>query len=228
MSSSRWQLSKRVPARPCMHLGLGSILTALHHPLRTRDMAAPSLLVPPNLPSTPPPARPGQAGSCLQCRQCSSAKPAWPVPPPSRSVSGQAAWERGSGGLRGRAGWRQVPWERFGTRRRHRHRSHPSPAPQSSAPPATAPCRTPSCWRRVRGLWGPGWGGQCPPGVPSIPTRRLSRRGDAAVGTCHPAGVPIPRGTRRGGGVGAPAGPPQPLAGHQPRQTLREGQKARR
>lgn len=47
-----------------------------------------------------------------------------------------------------------------------------------------------------KGAVGTGGGEQCPPGVPSIPTHHLSRRGDAAVGTCHPAGVPIPRGTR--------------------------------
>lgn len=169
-----------------------------------------SLLVPPNLPSTPPPARPGQAGSCLQCRQRSSAKPAWPVPPPSRSVSGQAAWERGSGGLRGRAGWRRVPWERFGTRRRHRHRSHPSPAPQSSVPPTTAPCQTPSCWRRVRGLWGPGGGNSAPqvspPSQPTISPAEETR----PSGPATPRGSPSPEEPAEEEGSGPPPAPPSP------------------
>ncbi|NXJ36512.1 INAVA protein, partial [Ciconia maguari] len=64
-------------------------------------------------PGAPKPARhpsscPAWAGWELPTAH-GSAKPARPVPPPSRSVSGQAAWERGSGGLRGRAGWWRVP-----------------------------------------------------------------------------------------------------------------------
>lgn len=181
---------QRVPACPNMFLGFSPAAprcSRIHHLPCTSDTlaVAPSLPVPPVLPSTLLP--PGRAGWELPAAKPAqgSAEPARPVPPPRRSVSGQAA-ERGAeprGDALGGGGAVGEFWQPV-----------VAPAPLSAVPvPAELSTSDESSLsdailleegKRTAGTQQ----GKCPPSVPSVPTLCLSRRGDAVTGTFHPQG----------------------------------------
>lgn len=103
-----------------------------------------------------------------------SVEPAWPVPLPSQSVLEQVAWERGTearGDALGGGGTVGALWHLDAALVLFSQ----GPAPQSSVLLTRAPCLTPACWRRVRGLWGlgetPGMfpSHSCVPSIPTLP-----------------------------------------------------------
>ncbi|CAM9832603.1 unnamed protein product [Bubo scandiacus] len=80
---------------------------------------------------------------------------------------------------------------------------HPQPETAPGRPPAPARRRWNRCCRGAQRLRR----------ELAVGHRPAGGGGDTADRTCHPTGVPVPRGAHRGGGVGDPAGPSQPLAG---------------
>jgi len=155
----------------------------------------PPPLVPPNLPSTP-----GRLGAARTAgTRLGKAGPA-----------GTAVAERvGTGGVG--EGERRPPgtrWVAAGAVGAFWHPAHPSASPQSSAPPTRARCRTPSCWRRVRGLQGRHRGAPrvSPPSQPCISPAEETR----PPGPAMPRGSPSPEEPPEVEGSGTPPAPPNP------------------
>uniref|UniRef100_A0A8C4UPS7 Innate immunity activator n=1 Tax=Falco tinnunculus TaxID=100819 RepID=A0A8C4UPS7_FALTI len=207
VSPSWWQPSRWVPT--CPRACLGSVPMGLLRPAVPRDQGhGGGGFFPPGAP------KPGRLPSSCP------AWAGWELPAAPATQFGKAGLagtatvpERvGTGGVG--EGERRPPGTRwvaagalgaFWHQHRHRHRSHLSPAPQSSAPPTRAPCRMPSCWRRVRGLRGQGGHTRVPPrvGPPSQPS--ISPTEETRLpGPATPRGSPSPEEPPEGEGSGPP------------------------